>query len=141
MTNVNLFVTEQPSPYSSFSLAPSTPSTPVDSESLDDLLRSARDLFDSAKYIKVHSVQFEVNVVKSQLKELMFVASSRFEMAEKTFKIDVEYLQKRWRREYRHGYAFLSEIVAKEERDYDKVQDAIGKCELRVSKLEETLGD
>jgi hypothetical protein len=67
---------------------------------------------------------------------MAFIANSQLETAQKSFKIDVEYLQKKWRREYRQGYAFMSELTAKEERDYNTIDEAIKKCERRVQKLE-----
>lgn len=113
----------------------------LDFEYDDELLKCTNRLLDEAKQVRVHPIQYELSVVKSQLKQLAFVTESQLEMMSKSFRIDFEYLEKRWRREYRHGYAFMSELTAKEEREYTSVEAVVQRCEQRVERLEQALGE
>lgn len=64
----------------------------------EDQMKMVVRLIEEAKQIKIHPTQYEVNIVRSQLKEMSYITNSQLDMVQKNFKIDLEYLQKRWRR-------------------------------------------
>lgn len=74
-----VFVTEQPSLRDVLVPAIKVPleKNNLDFEYDDELLKATYRLLDEAKLVRVHPVHFELSVVKSQLKEMAFMAEAQ----------------------------------------------------------------